>query len=60
MDDHFYMYQDSFRGLYRQDYLKEIESFINFILYNMKNFSGDKINIYMQSIKIKNSTIKIL
>jgi hypothetical protein len=43
MDDHFYMYQDSFRGLYRQDYLKEIESFINFILYNMKNLVEIKL-----------------
>jgi len=29
--------------LHRQDFLKEVEDFINFILYNPKNFSGNEI-----------------
>jgi len=46
------MYQDFFGWLYRQDYLKKIESSINFVLYNMKNISRDKIRY--PCVKCKN------
>jgi hypothetical protein len=32
-----------FKGLYKQDYLKWVKRFINFILSNMKNISEDEI-----------------
>ena len=47
------MYQDFFGELYRQDYLKGIKSFINFVFYNMKNISGDKISYLCTKCKNK-------
>jgi hypothetical protein len=33
------MYRDSFKGLYRLDYLKGVDDFINFVFYKPKNIS---------------------
>jgi len=46
------MYQDSFEWLYMQNYLIGVESFINFILSNLKNISGDEIRCSF--VKYKN------
>jgi hypothetical protein len=46
------MYQTTFKELYRQDYLKKVEDFINFILYNLKNIS--KSEIKYPSVKYNN------
>jgi len=43
MDDRSWIYQNSCKRLYRQDYLKRVEGFINFILFNWKNISEGKI-----------------
>jgi hypothetical protein len=43
MDDHSWMYQDSLKGLFMEDYCKENEGFINFILYNPKNIIRGRI-----------------
>jgi hypothetical protein len=32
MDDYSWMYRDSFKELYMQDYLQVVEDYINFIL----------------------------
>jgi hypothetical protein len=34
-----------------QDYLKGVKGFINFILFNLKNISGVKLDIYMYEVK---------
>ena len=47
------MYQDFFGELYRQDYLKGIKSFINFVFYNMKNISENKIRYLCAKYKNK-------
>jgi hypothetical protein len=60
MDDRSWMYRDSFEGLYRKYYLKRINSFINFILSNLKNISRVKVDVCTQSVRIKSSTIKML
>jgi hypothetical protein len=43
MDDHSWMYRGSPKGLYRMNYCNEIQSFINYILSNSINISGDNI-----------------
>jgi hypothetical protein len=43
-----------------QDYLKGVEGFINFILFNMKNISGVKLDVYMYEVKKQSFTIKML
>jgi len=42
MDDHPWMYRDFSKRLYRQDYLKGVESFINFLLSNLKNINDSE------------------
>jgi predicted GNAT superfamily acetyltransferase len=37
------MYRDLLERLYTQDYLQGVESFINFVLFNMNNISANKI-----------------
>ena len=37
------MYRNSKKKLDRQDYVKGIEGFINFTLFNLKNISGEEI-----------------
>jgi len=37
------MYRDLLEGLYTQDYLQGVVSFINFVLFNMNNISANKI-----------------
>jgi hypothetical protein len=46
------MYQDSLKGIYRQDYLQGVESFINFIIYKLNNISADEIRC--SYVKCKN------
>jgi len=46
------MYQDSLKGIYRQDYLQGVESFINFIIYKLNNISADEIRY--SYVKCKN------
>jgi hypothetical protein len=46
------MYQDSLKGIYRQDYLQGVESFINFIIYKLNNISADEIKC--SYVKCKN------
>jgi hypothetical protein len=49
------MYQDSSKGIYMQDYLQGVESFINFIIYKLNYISADEIRCpYM---KYKNKKI---
>jgi len=43
MDDRSWIYQNSCKRLYRQNYLKKVEGFINFILLDWKNISEGKI-----------------
>jgi len=43
MDDCSWMYQDSPEGLCMRDYYNEIEGFINYALFNLRNISGDDI-----------------
>jgi hypothetical protein len=43
MDDRFWIYQNSPKLLYRQNYLQEVKSFINFVLSNPNNISADEI-----------------
>jgi hypothetical protein len=37
------MYRDFSKRLYRQDYLKGVEGFINFLLSNLKNINESEI-----------------
>jgi len=37
------MYRDLLEWLYMQDYLQRVASFINFVLFNMKNISANEI-----------------
>jgi len=37
------MYRDLLEWLYTQDYLQGVASFINFVLFNMKNISANEI-----------------
>jgi hypothetical protein len=60
MNDHFWMYRDLSERFYRQDYLQEVESFTNFVLFKLKNISAGKINIHAWRVKIKSLTIKML
>jgi len=46
------MYQDSSKGIYKQDYLQRVESFINFIIYKLNNISADEIRCL--DVKYKN------
>jgi hypothetical protein len=46
------MYEDSSKGIYRQDYLQGVESFINFIIYKLNNISADEIRCLY--VKYKN------
>ena len=43
MDDHPWMYRDFSKRLYRQDYLKGVEGFINFLLSNLNNINESEI-----------------
>ena len=71
MDDHLWMYRNSPKWLYRKDYCKGVDGFINFALSNLKNISRGEINIWrilvevkldvhVKSEKIKSSTNKML
>ena len=46
MNNRSWMYRDLPERFYRQDYLEEVESLINFILSILKNISVGKINIH--------------
>jgi len=48
------MYRDSPRGLRKMNYCNEVESFINHILSNLRNISGDNIRCSCKSCKNKN------
>jgi hypothetical protein len=43
MDDRSLMYRDSPEGLCTMDYCNEIHDFINYVLSNPRNISGDSI-----------------
>jgi hypothetical protein len=43
MNDDSWMFRNSPKGLYKQDYLQGVKSFINFALSNPKNISVGKI-----------------
>ena len=43
MNDHSWIYQNSHEGIYREDYLQEVECFINFVLYKLKNINVGEI-----------------
>jgi hypothetical protein len=47
MDDFFLIYQDSLKVCIIKKYLKRVEDFINFILSNLKNISGVKLDIHV-------------
>jgi len=47
------MYQDSLEGLHIMDYCNEIEGFINYILSNPRNISGDDIECPYKRCKNK-------
>ena len=51
--DRFWMYRNSPQELYREDYCKEIQDFINFILSNLNNISGGGIRCPYVKCKIK-------
>jgi hypothetical protein len=43
MDDCSWMYRDSPQGLRKMDYHNEVQGFINYALFNLRNISGDDI-----------------
>jgi len=43
MNDCSWMYRDSPKGFYMNNYCKRVEGFINFTLLNLNNISGDEI-----------------
>jgi hypothetical protein len=53
MDDHSWMYRDSLEMLYRMDYCNGVEGFINYILSNPRNVSGDGIRCLCKRCKNK-------
>jgi len=53
MDDRSCMYQVSPEGLCTMDYCNEIESFINYALFNLKNISGISIRCSCKRCKNK-------
>jgi len=53
MDDHSWMYRDSLEMLYKMDYCNGVEGFINYILSNPRNVSGDGIRYLCKRCKNK-------
>jgi len=53
MDDRSWMYRDSPKELYKKDYCKGVECFINFALSNPKNTGGGEIRC--SCVKYKNN-----
>jgi hypothetical protein len=53
MDDRSCMYQVSLERLCMMDYCNEIESFINYALFNLKNISGISIRYPCKRCKNK-------
>jgi hypothetical protein len=54
------MYQDSFEGLYKQDYLKRLRVLLISYLLIQRILMQAKLDVYILSVKIKSSTIKML
>jgi hypothetical protein len=51
------MYRDSSQGLQRMDYCNEIQSFINYVLSNPRNISGQDVQC---NLKLRIKIIKII
>jgi hypothetical protein len=51
------MYRDSPQGLQRMDYCNEIQSFINYVLSNPRNISGQDVQC---NFKLRIKIIKII
>jgi len=63
LNNHFWMYRNTFKGLYRQDYLKKVEG-LNVLLISyfiiQRILVEVKLYIHVWSITIKSFTIKML
>jgi len=53
MDNRLWMYLDSPQGLYREDYSRGVEGFIDFSLSNSKNISEGKVKCLCMKYKNK-------
>jgi hypothetical protein len=54
MDDLSWMYRDSPEGLRRINYCNEVQDFINYVLSNPRNISGNDIRCLCKRCKNKN------
>jgi hypothetical protein len=53
MNDCSWMYQDSPQGLRMMDYCNGVQGFINYTLYNLRNFNGGRIRCSCKRCKNK-------
>jgi hypothetical protein len=53
MDDRSWMYRDLPQGLQMMDYCNEVQSFINFTISILRNFSGGSIKCSCRKCKNK-------